>query len=383
MKNLKELTVFLTRNYSLNTWKKNGLFEREIYFYKKLLKYNIKTSFVSYGGIEDRKLLNKKKLSFKVYYRHKWIPKLVYSFLIPIIHFNAIKKTNIIKSHQVKGSLEASLCSLIFNKPYIARNGFILSFPRSRLPNLLINKFIIFIEELISFKLSSYILTPSRSDKNYISNQYRINKKKIMIHPNFVDINLFKKKTKIRNTSGIKFKSKKKSINILFVGRLVDSKQPLLLVDILKDFKNLKLIVVGDGPLKKKLTIKCKKNKLDLQLAGRVNNHDLSFFYNYADIFLFPTLYEGGSSKVLIEAMSCKLPIISSNVFAVNDLISTKKNGLLSNSKSITSFRKNINLLLKNNKLRKKLIENAYKDVINKYQFSKFFERELKIIKKL
>ncbi|GLU44891.1 glycosyltransferase [Allomuricauda sp. NBRC 101325] len=101
-------------------------------------------------------------------------------------------------------------------------------------------------------------------------------------------------------------------INAVSIGRLVPEKNHNLLLDALVPFKNLRLYIFGEGELRPQLESKIKNLGLDNQvfLMGFENN---PFQYlKTADFFLFGSLNEG-FPNVLLEAMCCGLPIISTN----------------------------------------------------------------------
>ncbi|WP_411735532.1 glycosyltransferase [Paenibacillus sp. M2] len=68
--------------------------------------------------------------------------------------------------------------------------------------------------------------------------------------------------------------------------------------------------------------------------AGRINQRTYDFrdireAYHQADIAVIPTIFSEGTSYACLEAMSCGLPVIASNVGGLNDLIQDGFNGLL------------------------------------------------------
>lgn len=58
----------------------------------------------------------------------------------------------------------------------------------------------------------------------------------------------------------------------------------------------------------------------DVIFPGFVESTDLPFFYNGADLFVYPSLYEGFGLPP-IEAMACGTPVITSNVSSIPEIV--------------------------------------------------------------
>ena len=109
-----------------------------------------------------------------------------------------------------------------------------------------------------------------------------------------------------------KYKSKKK-LEILNIARLTHQKDQITLLKAinLSKFKNqIKLIIVGYGPLKIKLNEFINNHSLNCKIID--NKTNLQKYYAKADLFILSSLYEG-LPTVMVEAASNCLPIISSN----------------------------------------------------------------------
>ena len=89
-----------------------------------------------------------------------------------------------------------------------------------------------------------------------------------------------------------------------------------------------------------------------------------------------------GNPKVLLEAMSCGIACIGSNIPGINQIINHKRNGYLCDldSKSIAEGIKNVS---ENDELMKDLGKNARKDIINHYDLKKILKQEVDIYKTL
>ena len=99
------------------------------------------------------------------------------------------------------------------------------------------------------------------------------------------------------------------------VGRLIDQKNPFMVLDILEKLSkngNYKFIWIGDGPLYNDFIVEISRRKLSEQfflLGSKLNVND---YYCAMDIFLLPSLFEG-FGIVFLEAQSSGLRCFASN----------------------------------------------------------------------
>ena len=83
-----------------------------------------------------------------------------------------------------------------------------------------------------------------------------------------------------------------------------------------------------------------------------------------SDIFCFPTLIET-FGNIFLEAMASKCPVVTTNAPGARDLIKDGYNGLISPVDNQEEMIKNIELLFKDKKFRKKIIEGGLETVSN------------------
>lgn len=100
------------------------------------------------------------------------------------------------------------------------------------------------------------------------------------------------------------------------VGRFVEVKNHLFLLNIIAKLldvrQDVKLLLIGDGPLKKEIENKCRKMRLSEHVifaGSRLNTED---FYQAMDVFVFPSKWEG-LGIVSIEAQTSGLPCVVSD----------------------------------------------------------------------
>lgn len=126
-----------------------------------------------------------------------------------------------------------------------------------------------------------------------------------------------------------KFGIEKSKFIIGTIGRLVEVKNHLFLVQLLKFLPDLKLVIAGKGTLEKK--IKEKAEKLDvsdqLLIIPEIMAEDIPCYLKCLDIFIMPSIFEG-LSNALLEAMFAGLPIVSSDISAQRDVLFRESDGL-------------------------------------------------------
>lgn len=92
--------------------------------------------------------------------------------------------------------------------------------------------------------------------------------------------------------------------------------------------------------------------------TGFIPENELPIFYNAANIFVYPSLYEGFGLPIL-ESMSCGTPVITSNITSIPEVIGDA--GILINPKNLIELQSEMANLLNNESLRNELREKGLK----------------------
>jgi glycosyltransferase involved in cell wall biosynthesis len=187
----------------------------------------------------------------------------------------------------------------------------------------------------------------------------------------------------------IKYKLNSKFV-ILFVGILTEVKGCEYLIEAFRDVSNkisdIKLVIVGNGPLEESL--KNKVNYLSLnqyiRFEGFVENSKISDYYSMADIVVVPSIidssgFEEGLPVVLLEALVGGKPIIATKIKGVMEAIEDNYNGILVDPKNSTQISDSILRLLDDTKLRNKLSRNAFESG-KKYDWNTIVHTYVKVI---
>ena len=108
---------------------------------------------------------------------------------------------------------------------------------------------------------------------------------------------------------------------VLFVGSLRPFKQPQFLLDAAARFPQADFRIAGDGPLASELKSRTMRERLaNVTLLGSLGADNLREEYRSADVFLFPSSWEG-SPKVILEAAACGLPAIVRNNYSPETVV--------------------------------------------------------------
>jgi glycosyltransferase involved in cell wall biosynthesis len=134
---------------------------------------------------------------------------------------------------------------------------------------------------------------------------------------------------------------------------------------ILEERDDFKVIFIGGGPLERTLKDAAGKRPNFVFLPA-LPREDLIKWYNRADIFVLPSLYES-FGMVLVEAQACGLPCISTKVGGIPEVVEDGKTGFLVDYGDWRTMRENIEFLLDNEKVRKSMGKNARRRVISKF----------------
>lgn len=155
---------------------------------------------------------------------------------------------------------------------------------------------------------------------------------------------------------------------IITAGRLVKQKNiPLLIYafkDVLVKYPETLLLIIGEGPLEKKL----KKLACDLRVDKRIIflpwTDDAVSYFKTADIYALPSNYEGWG-RVIIEAMAAKLPTVMTDVGCANEVFKNNEDGFVVPVDDREAFSKALLKMVEDPALRDRFARNAFDKVVS------------------
>jgi len=161
----------------------------------------------------------------------------------------------------------------------------------------------------------------------------------------------------------------KATVELLCVGRLSSAKAQVLLVQACAELRDqgldFSLTLVGDGPDRARIeqTIERLALASRIQLTGALNQAAVREHFARADIFVLPSLAEG-IPVVLMEAMSCGVPCVSTPVNGIPELIEHDRTGLLATPGDVHSLTRQLQRLISEPELRQTLAQAAHAKVL-------------------
>jgi len=147
-------------------------------------------------------------------------------------------------------------------------------------------------------------------------------------------------------------------------------------------FDNLRLIVVGDGPLKEECEKYVSENNLkEVHWEGTQTGDMVPRYFNTCDIYCSPAIFGESFGIVLLEAMACGKPVTGYANMGYKELLQgTKGEEFLAEPKDVEGLASRLEKLIKNKELRKEIGEWGLKEV-KKYTWEKVADRVLEFYK--
>jgi len=290
----------------------------------------------------------------------KWLA--VYKFLKK-------EKFDVIYSHLFESNM------IFRSLAYVLKIPVIVSFEHSEYFNK--SRWQIVVDKILSL-ITDKIIVSTKTVADFTAKQEKIKIDKFVVIPNPISL---------PDKEKINLPELKKNLNlgdkdfvVLFLGRFSEEKGLDYLLkafkEIIKVQENIKLVMVGYGPLEKKLRQGIRDQNLEKYcqiIAEPLKAKDFLFL---GDIFVLTSLREG-QSMATYEALMSGLPVVAFAVGGVKDIIKTGDNGFLSPIGDANSLAKNILYLYNNSSERQAMAKRAKESVrqCGVEDNIKFFER--------
>lgn len=158
--------------------------------------------------------------------------------------------------------------------------------------------------------------------------------------------------------------------------RLVEKNGVKYAVESIKHLSNNKsvlLLIIGDGQCKDSIIEKIEQLNLKdkIKLIGSIDNELILEYYLLSDIVLVPSItvnnLQEATSISAIEAMSCGIPVVASEIGGLKELINNNTNGILVAEKNSEDIAKACSSLMINNGYREAISKNARESIVKEH----------------
>ena len=258
--------------------------------------------------------------------------------------------------------------------PLIMTSHYLLDIKLSNSATFIYNSFIKRMTLYIARRVDKIICV--NEDYIPIFEKWGVDPKKLVFIPNGVDINKFSP-----GISKIKKKFKDRKI-IIYFGRLHYQKNVDLLIKSFKYVKerirNVNLIIIGSGTDFDKLK-KMSSSDEDIIMTGFLQDENLLDYLRAADVVVFPSRGENASFTIM-EAMSCELPVISSDVGNARKILGDGR-GILIEKYNEEDIAEKCIQVLTDNEMAQNMGKNARKFVMENHSWDKISKKTEELYK--
>ncbi len=265
-----------------------------------------------------------------------------------------------------------------YNIPYLNLNaGPLIVTMHDIIPLLFPKHFNISIRARFYFtaKNADHIITISENSKKDIMEYFKLNEDEVTVIPNGVDEKFYLKNIDQFRLNKVKDKYNIKRKYLLTTGGMEQVKNIKLLLEVMKRgknkypkiFKNLELVITSPKWLEKEIP---KNISNDINFIGYIPEQDFPVLMSGAELFLFPSLYEGFGLPPL-EAMAAETMVVSSNTSSLPEVIG--KAGIMLDPHSSEPWVDTISSVLKNPDYKNKYISKG-KENVKRFSWAKTAE---------
>jgi glycosyltransferase involved in cell wall biosynthesis len=315
----------MSAGMSMDAWNRAGIIHRELSYYRELSQHIGPLSFISYGDNyhNESQLLKQHIPDADIVWTRPPIfdqlpSGLFLSTFLPPLDIKSFTHIKRIRTNQISGAWAGAYIAKQLKIPIILRAGYILSknINMDQNASLFKKKLISLLEKWLVKHTDAIIVTYSKA-KEYIINNYTIPPSKITIIGNPIDTEMFSRQNQSVRTRR----------DILFIGRFMPEKNIQSILEACHLAK-VSITLLGKGPLKKSMIEFTRSFHIDAQFIESIPNTQIPQLMGNHRLFMIASIYEG-NPKVLLEAMSCEMPCIASNIPEHINVINHEKEGLI------------------------------------------------------
>lgn len=218
----------------------------------------------------------------------------------------------------------------------------------------------------------------SQAVAEHLEADFKVNREAIAVIHNGIDYEKF------LSTDNQDKENIKRSLNLPMAGRLAGMVARLSGVKghtffisamprVLKDCPDVNFLIVGDGRLKKELEREVKKLGVERSVFFMPTQTDLIKIFSILDCLVSPSVQEGLGLSIL-EAQAAGVPVVAFATGGIVSLIENERTGLLVKPLDVSALGETLIRLLRDGKLREKIIRDARSNVKENFNIERSVE---------
>jgi glycosyltransferase involved in cell wall biosynthesis len=302
----------------------------------------------------------------RLYPGGRWHPW-AYATAMAWRYAEALRTCSVLRVFQMTGALPAVIARRRFGVPFIATYGFWYERLAGSLRTRLLRRLV------IAMGLAAADAVICTTEELATHARRRVPAERVHVIPNGVDTTLFApvaRPASVRHT-------------ILYVGRLSREKNLNALVEgaaKLKGRFDVALRFIGDGPMRTQLTEHAESLGVEAEFTPVVEHRRLPAVVARADVFVLPSFTEG-HPKVLLEAMSCGVPCVASDVAGNRAIVVDGVTGLLFDLEDPGALAEALARVLGDRQLAARLGAYARAEVRERYDLGRLVAQEVELLR--
>ena len=334
---------------------------------KEMQKMSYEIYVGSSGGTQERALIENgvQSLRLNIKTKSELSPKLY--FAIPkLIHFLRSEKIDLIHAHTRVTQVLSWYIQRLTKIPYVTTcHGFY----KRRIGRRLLPGW------------GNHVIAISKPVEESLTKDFKVPPSKVSTIFNAIDIQDLTLRYKEKNAEKIREELGLKNEKVIgIVARVVQDKgheyflraADLLISD---SFPDVKILVVGEGPYLKSIMNLVKRLKIENSVRFLGNVNDITYALSIIDIFVLPAIWREGFGLSIIEAMAVSKPVIVTNIWALNELVRNRVNGLLVEPKNVSDLANAMRELLMDQELYRKVAANGAEMVKQEFSIPQMAKR--------
>lgn len=227
-------------------------------------------------------------------------------------------------------------------------------------------------------KKSSGIIAISNLQKKELCEEHKITStEKMEVIPLGFDLKKFQENySEKRKATRLKYKITNDCIALCIIGRLAPVKDHFFFLDVIEELskkteRKIKIFIVGDGELKSEIENRVntlQHQGIDILMTSWI--FDIATFNAGMDILCLTSKNEG-TPVSLIEAQACNLPVISTDVGGVSDIVAENETGFIISRNDKRNFVEKLIILVEQDEIRNKMKSKGWEHVHLKFSYKR------------